>query len=287
MAIHIACPSCQQRLAVDESERGTVVACAQCGKKLRVPRAADQPSRAQGVQQAPPPLPQAVSSPKSKPIPYPDEDSLEEDRDWERPRRKRARYDDEDDYRPVRKSKRGSSLGLWLGIGGGALALAAVAVVVVILVLKKSTPAEPNRHYERAGGFSYVPVPGWQVRDFPGLKFKVVVGPPAQGFAPNLNFIPENSPLAIADYVDASINTLKAMFPNCRVLGKQPFTTDQGLQGFKLIEENKQGNFLLRQHQYIFGNGNQKIVITGSALVNAGAQFDAVMDGCAKSFRFE
>ncbi len=77
------------------------------------------------------------------------------------------------------------------------------------------------------------------------------------------------------------------MFPDCRLVAKQPFTTNQGLQGFKLIEENKQGGLVLHQCQYIFGNGNQKIVITGSALANAGAQFDASMDACAKSFRFE
>jgi hypothetical protein len=233
MPFHIACPSCQQTLAVDGQDRGKIITCSQCGKKMRIP------GKAAETFQPEVPAPRVFSQPEP-------EESSEERSAWDRPRRKRARYDD-DDYSPAPKRKRGSSLGLWLGIGGGLTAVAAVAVVVVIFLLKQSRPGEPGRHFDRAGGFSYVPIPGWQMQDFPGSQFKILVGPIAPGFATNLNFVTENAAVPIADYTDANINTLRAMFQNFRLLEKKPFTTDHGLQGFKIIQENRQENKVMRQ----------------------------------------
>jgi len=287
MTVHIACPSCQLVLAVEETARGTVVACSQCGKKMRVPQGESPPARKPDFQQAPPPLPQSGSAPEPGGITA--EVLLVAD-ERDRPRRHRSRSLEEDeDYRPVRKSKRTSRLGLWLGIGAGALTAVAVAVVVLVLLFNKSRPGEAGRQFERGGGvaFSYIPVPGWQIKAIPGLQFKVVVGQAENGFAPNVNFIPEQSPLPMAAYADGNIASLKAMFPKLRFLGKQPFNTNNGLQGFKLIHENPQGFLVLRQCQYMFGNGNQKIVITGSVPIHVGQRYDALLDACAGSFRFE
>lgn len=46
---------------------------------------------------------------------------------------------------------------------------------------------EPARHTEKAGKFSFVPPVTWTLREFPGLKYQVVVGPARSGFAPNIN----------------------------------------------------------------------------------------------------
>jgi hypothetical protein len=287
MAFHIACPSCQQILTVDDEVRGKVVACSKCGKKMRVPAAA---AEAQTYQLAPPPLPADLSRPDDEPIQFRSESPREEKPDWQRPASTRRRVDDddnEDDYRPSRRQKRSSGVGLWLGIGVGVAAMIAVAGILIVVILKQSSPGEPGRHFERAGRFSYVPVPGWRIQDIPGLQFKVLMAPPEPGFAPNMNFIPENAPLDIAAYTDANINTLKAMFQDFRLLGKQPFNTNEGLQGFKIIHENTQGNLRMHQCQYFFGNGNSKIVITGTVPVNSGQRYDAMLDACAKSFRFE
>jgi hypothetical protein len=284
MAFHIACPSCQQILAVDDEVRGKVVACSKCGKKMRVPAAA---AEAETFQQAPPPLPPGFSD--DEPDQFRSDRPREEKPDWERPvaTRRVDDYDNEDDYRPSRRRKRSSGLGLWLGIGAGVAAMVAVAVILIVIILKQSSPGTPGRHFERTGRFSYVPVPGWQIQEIPGLQFKVLMGPVEPGFACNMNFIPENAPLDIAAYTDANINTLKAMFQDFRLLGKQEFNTNGGLQGFKITHENRQGNLRLRQYQYFFGNGNSKIVITGTVPVNSGQRYDAMLDACARSFRFE
>jgi len=47
-------------------------------------------------------------------------------------------------------------------------------------------PRKSQRHVETAGGFSFIPPDGWEMRSVPGRKFKAAIGPPTGGFSPNI-----------------------------------------------------------------------------------------------------
>jgi hypothetical protein len=103
---------------------------------------------------------------------------------------------------------------------------------------------EGRRHKEKA--YSWVPPSGWQLRDFPGLKYKALIGAAAHGLAANLNVVDEvagNMPLD--QYVDQSITKLKQLFATLKVLKREPFITDSGLKGVKVtIDDTQQGKML-------------------------------------------
>jgi hypothetical protein len=288
MSRRIVCPGCESLLAVDERTSG-VVACPRCGGRMRVDAIEPDVVR---QETAVAPVRRPGMGPSAGRRAERDDDLGDEPP----PVRSRRTYDsDEDEWRPRRKrSRRGPAPALW--IGGGVALLLVVGVVVLVVLLTSSGPGggqgaarqnEPGRHLERAGNFSYVPPVGWRVSDFPGLKYKVVTGTPVNGFAPNLNFIEENANLPLADYVDASITSMRAMLGDFRLIAKEAFTTREGLRGYKVVHENRQMNQLLRQCQYMFENGRQKIVITGTAPATGANELAAVFDECARSFRFE
>jgi hypothetical protein len=146
---------------------------------------------------------------------------------------------------------------------------------------------DTRRHQEPAGGFSFVPPKDWQVRDFPGLKYKVVAGPPTAGFASNINILDGTGKGSLDDYVKANIVTLQKQRKNCRILSQEAFNTSAGLQGARVVAEGEDGDRLLRFNIYIFGQGDKKFVVTCTALADGGAQLDPVFEACLKTFRFE
>jgi hypothetical protein len=126
---------------------------------------------------------------------------------------------------------------------------------------------DPPRHIEAAGGFSFVPPQSWQVREIPGLKYKVVHGQPAAGFAPNINVVDEAFKGTLDAYVKQNVATLQRVFKKARILAEQEeFKTTAGLQGVRLMVENEQNARLLRQSFYFFAKGDTKYVVTCTTL---------------------
>src|SRR5262249_35609192 len=72
----IACPNCQRVVTVDEGQRGTVVPCPQCGRRIRIPAAktAPPPPKSPGPGNEPPPRPKAWPPVKSPPEEEPEDD---------------------------------------------------------------------------------------------------------------------------------------------------------------------------------------------------------------------
>jgi hypothetical protein len=148
-------------------------------------------------------------------------------------------------------------------------------------------PDEKRRHTERAGGFSFVRPEGWEVREIPGLKFEVVVGPTRDRFATNINVVDEAFKGSAEAYVRASLSTLKRQLKDLRIEKQEPFKTRSGLQGMRLITENQQDERLLRQTFYFFGNGEKVYVLTCSTLAEGGEELDPLFERAMKTFRFE
>jgi hypothetical protein len=162
---------------------------------------------------------------------------------------------------------------------------------VVVLVLAASQVGtarggEEKRYTEAAGGFSFVPPEGWNVREFGGLKYKIVHGPAAAGFAPNINVTDETYEGTVDAYAKANQATLQRVFKNFRLVKMENFQTAGKMQGVRMIIENDQMDKKLRQTFYFFAKGNRKYVITCSALAEGGDKQDPVFEGCLKTFRF-
>jgi len=142
-----------------------------------------------------------------------------------------------------------------------------------------------KRHNETAGGFSFCPPQGWTVRNLPGLKYSIVAGPASKGFAPNINVVDETAGMSLTAYVDANKKMLSKAFKSYKELGKREFKTTSGLKGTRLVIQSDQNGTLLRQAFYFFaGTGDNKFVVTCSALASGGEEIDEVFEASLKTF---
>jgi hypothetical protein len=143
----------------------------------------------------------------------------------------------------------------------------------------------PREQFEKAGGFSYDPPKGWQVVEFPGLKYRSAHGPAENGFAPNINVVDETFAGSLAEYVDGNLATLKKMFTDFKLLKREDFQTEDGLPATRLVVEDNQQGRSLRQSFCFFGNSTRKYVVTCTALAERGESLDALFAQSMKTFR--
>lgn len=130
-----ACPHCKTPLSAGAEQRGTIVTCASCGKKIRVP--AGKPAAAKP---APPPSPAPepkgpVTKKPPPPPPREDEDDHDPDRGFfDRPQAQDVEDQDDDDNgersRPEKKAKQTSMV---TSVAGGVVVLLGLALFILII----------------------------------------------------------------------------------------------------------------------------------------------------------
>src|SRR5437870_2673979 len=101
-----------------------------------------------------------------------------------------------------------------------------LATVLTLTVLAGCGGKPPRGHYEKTGGFSYDPPEGWQVVQFPGLKYSISRGPTESEFASNINVVDETFSGSLAEYVDLNVENMKKMFTDFTVLKREDFQTE-------------------------------------------------------------
>jgi hypothetical protein len=143
----------------------------------------------------------------------------------------------------------------------------------------------PRQHCEQAGGFSYDPPSGWQVGEFPGLKYRISHGPRENEFAANINVVDEAFGGTLAAYVDVNLQTMKEVFVKMQVLSREDFKTQDSEAAVKILTENEQQGRMLRQTFFFVGSGNKKYVVTCTALADGGEKFDTAFSESMKTFR--
>ena len=158
-------------------------------------------------------------------------------------------------------------------------------VLTVSLVCVGCGGRAPRQHYEKAGAFSYDPPSGWQVIEFPGLKYRISHGPRENEFAPNINVIDEAFSGTLAAYVDANLQNMEKLFVNMKVLSREDFKTQDNESAVKILTENEQQGRMLRQTFFFIGSGNRKYVVTCTALADGGDKFDTAFAESVKTFR--
>jgi hypothetical protein len=143
----------------------------------------------------------------------------------------------------------------------------------------------PRQLYETSGAFSYDPPPGWQIIDYPGVKYRLSHGSPENEFAPNINVVDEAFSGTLGAYVDANLESLERQVSNLKVLTREDFKTRDNEVAVKVVIENTQQGRNLRQTFFFLGSGNRKYVVTCTALADGGARLDAVFAKSVATFR--
>lgn len=162
---------------------------------------------------------------------------------------------------------------------------ALVFCAILSLIGGHVLPARAADRVEAAGEFSYTPPNGWRVTEIPGLKYRVAVTTPAQGFAPNINVVDESFSGTIQEDVRRNLEALQKGLPEFKSLGQSAFTTTSGLKGAKLVTQSRQQGRLLRQVIYFLpGRGDRKYVVTFSGLAEEGGKYDPQVDAAVKTF---
>jgi hypothetical protein len=155
-----------------------------------------------------------------------------------------------------------------------------------VIIVSAGCGGEPPRAlYEEAGGFSYDPPAGWEIVEFPGLKYRISHGQPESGFAPNINVVDEDYSGSLPAYVDANLLSMEEMFVGFEVLSRSDLTTEDGQAAIKLVTETEQQGRRLRQTFYFLGSGDTKYVVTCSALAESAAALDSLFDTSVATFR--
>ncbi len=125
---------------------------------------------------------------------------------------------------------------------------------------------------------------GWQLREIPGITFKIAIGPSAGGFAANINVVSEAFRGTPDTYADANERTLSTL-PQYAKHGRVPFKTSQGKPAVKLIAtQTQQGKSVRQIFYFMSGQKGKMYVITASAIASEGSKFDALFDATARSF---
>jgi len=142
-----------------------------------------------------------------------------------------------------------------------------------------------TRIYELNGKFSYCPPLNWSVKEFPGLKYKIVIGPIENNFTTNINFQDEIFYGNLKEYVNYSILQLPFFSSEYKLLIRNTFKTNSGIVGECVIVNNFQEGNLLRQIFYILpAPQNRYFVITCSVIDNVSSKYLSVFEESIKTF---
>ena len=145
---------------------------------------------------------------------------------------------------------------------------------------------EAPRHQETEGGYSIVPPEGWQVREMPGLKYKILVGPPADDFAPNINIVDERFDGDLDDYMLENFASLKLKFAGFEQVGGNDVRLDDGRRAVKMVIRHTQfGTPLEQTFYFVAGSGDTKYVLTCSKRADDAREWDGIFEASVRTFR--
>lgn len=152
-----------------------------------------------------------------------------------------------------------------------------------------ATPTEnPDRHFEPAGGFSYIPPEGWEITEpSSATAYKVARSQSGEAFAANLTLIDEEFAGSLEEYVSLSLGNMGDFFEGLQEISRDTFELDEGSPGVRVATENVQSSLALHQIFYFFDLGSKKLVITCTRLSESGEEVDAVCDASVRTFRIE
>lgn len=134
-----------------------------------------------------------------------------------------------------------------------------------------------ERLIEKDGGFSFCPPGGWIVREFPGLKFKIAIGPRDNSFTPNINITDYQFEGTLEQFTDQSINEMKNSMESFTLITNENFVTEKKVTAKRLISISKGKKQMLRySFLYFMGPKRKFIVITCTSPADGGEKYDNI-----------
>jgi len=150
---------------------------------------------------------------------------------------------------------------------------------------------EEGRHYEDYEKFSYVPIEGWEIQEFPGLTTKILMATDQSSIGVNLVFVPEVFNGNTEEYANAAIATAKPVLENFVEGQKTIYKTDSGLTVVKLPATYKSQGLEISGIFYMIGDDSDlsrpKLTVTLTKFANTPATIESQVDDLVKSIRFE
>ena len=91
----------------------------------------------------------------------------------------------------------------------------------------------------------------------------------------------------LADFI-AQFTRAERAKPRVRAVGDpQPFTTEGGVAGFRVVEERQGAHALQHMIGYLFEKRDRKYVLICCAPADGGEAYDPIFDQVARSFRMD
>ena len=161
-----------------------------------------------------------------------------------------------------------------------------IGILFLFIPVLLSADLEP-RHYEPLGNFSIIPPAGWNVTEYPGLKFHIFMGLNPDGFIPNLVFVDENFSGNMNAYIEANMQSLIFFVPDFVTLSRSSFITDSGISGEQIhINNTQHGNFLRQIFYFFLIEDGRYLVITATVPEFAAEDYIPIFDACIRTFEF-
>ena len=134
--------------------------------------------------------------------------------------------------------------------------------------------------------YSFTVPAGWSTEEFQGLRYKVSRDKPRNNYSSNIFIIDEDFRGTLDDYAKKNLKMLGTGMKVFQIIERSEFVTRYGIKGIKLRFVSEQAGRLLRQTQYYFEKGNDKYIVTCSALADGGQALDKVFDKSMETFQF-
>lgn len=168
---------------------------------------------------------------------------------------------------------------------------------LLALVFPLASIAQENckRHAEPKGGFSFCPPEGWTIKEDPNLKYKLMFGPRSDGFTPNLTVSElANMPLSVKEMValfrtqSPEQMTKGIGASEIGPLNESDFITTSKQAGIKLAFQSVTDGTRHRHTLYFFaGKGDNKLLVTFTALETQAQVLDSVFDRSMKTWQMD
>ena len=165
-----------------------------------------------------------------------------------------------------------------------------VTLCLLFLIVNGCSKTDRPGYSPPGREFSFVPPENWVMREIPGFKYQMAFGPKINDFTPNINFVDQNAPSTIDDYVAGNLQQLQQMAVqesrSLKVITQGEFTTDFERSGTRVVTETSYEGKPLRQTFYFFqGKDDIKFVITCSVPAEGGEGYDKTCDSSLRTFK--
>ena len=163
-------------------------------------------------------------------------------------------------------------------------------IVAVAAAQGGASPSPPARHVERAGGFSFMPPPGWKMVKHPKQPYAVAAGPRRNAFTPTLFFADREAASSVGAFIEQTVKDGQAKFKDFKKIQVGVVKTNGGKSTADklVIESSPEAEARLRQTTYVITKSSGSYLVAYcTGLADEAVAFDKLCDGAIGTFKWE